>query len=73
MTISASAGMTDRHQTIPTEQAERFAEISADHIVLAHFERAAVAGAHVVRRMMAEHCSDRHFFVARFIVAVDLP
>ena len=45
-------------------QAQRFAEIPADDIVLAHLERAAVAGPHVIGRMMAEHGGDGHLFVA---------
>ncbi len=74
MTTSASAG----NQQIVAEgfrrdQAQRFAHVAADHVVLAHFKRAAVAGAHVECRMMAEHGCHRHLHVVVFVVFEDLP
>ena len=55
------------------DQPQRFTEIAADDVVLADFERPAVAGAHVERRMVAQYRGDRHVHVVLFVILEDLP
>src|SRR5258705_5957122 len=56
-----------------SNQAQRFAQVAADHIVLADFERSAVASAHVVGRMMTEHGRHGHLLIVFFVVFENLP
>src|SRR4030095_7203322 len=54
-------------------EAERLAQITANDVVLTHFERPAVARAHVECGVMTEYGRDGHFLVPRLIIAIDLP
>ena len=51
-------------------ETQGFAQVTADDVVLANFKRSAIASAHMIGRVMAEHRGDRHFFIARLVVAV---
>ena len=55
------------------DEPQGLSEVTTDDFILADFERAAVAGAHVKRRMMAKHSGHGHFHVVLLVVAVDLP
>ena len=74
MTISASAGTSKRSpQVSDGVEAQRLLHIAADDIVLADLERPAVAGAHLIGRMMADHRRHRTFFAGLFVAAKDAP
>src|SRR5262249_61826145 len=48
-------------------------QITPDDFVLAHFKRSAVAGAHVVSRMMTQYRCNRAFLILLLIGAEDFP
>ena len=54
-------------------QPQRLSEIASDDIIFAHFEWAAIASPHMKRGVVTQNRGHRHLFIARFVVAIDLP